>query len=850
MKERDMDKIKQFMINLLLIFTLLFVHIPVAATELVEYYVKQPIEATEFIEGQGLPKQPVQLTINKGTAEEVSVKETTDDNGRFVFKHLSPLTTEDKLLIEQGLNKLQVNVLTEEEAVQASERVMFVGEFNTEGLVEDTEENTTGAPGSETDQTVEEGTVEELGETSTKDNSTNDETTQEGTSEEATAGTDTEENKTEGDLEEASEQEDNSEENPDNEEELESEDTENSEDTEDESTESDSLTPRSRRARAAGDEGDPIPNQITGNTASVSNVNGFLQAMGNRQVEVVNLNANITLNANQSKDPRLRNIATNSGQKVIDGQGRYSLIMNTNGEESINIASGQTMIVQNIPNMYRESNNWRERGFNGLFSLNAGAILNVANSTYNSGGLGTRGNRHIYHLADGDAATVRFFGTVTINNHSRIIDYPRALEVKAVEITPGASLQVNGAGIFFQDMKAGGPGYTGIHVQSGGSLNMNLWTNEFGMYFDGNSRNPKIQVDSGAAFNVYADSSIRSIIQIGGDVIVQFIINQPESVVLQQNQGNNMYMYDGVIGRNAKNPTTGIRFFLSNVTLTRTGNLQGGLQTFTTTPQHTPANPGTFTTTILNENGRRTYYSGLFDKQLSKLEFTTAVTSTVIEVNDILDYHTTITGKATAGSTVTVTDGNISKTGQTDAQGNFTISLDRPFNGGTELTFTAQKDGTRPIGSTTKTVIKTTLAIESVGKMNFGTHPFSMSNQTYKLEEPLTVNVRDSHPSNLPERNWWVTAQVTETFKTGDNKKLDDILFYNNGRGDTSLARGAVEVFNKKEAAYNQATGVSSKTWKKGNNNFVVKVNPLLKGATTNKEYKATVQWTLVNGPR
>lgn len=398
-------------------------------------------------------------------------------------------------------------------------------------------------------------------------------------------------------------------------------------------------------------------------------------------------------------------------------------------------------------------------------------------------------------------------------------------------------------------MKGGGQGYTGIHVQNGGSLNMNLWTNEFGMYFDGNSRNPKIQVDSGAAFNVYADSSIRSIIQVGGDVIVQFIINQPESVVLQQNQGNNMYMYDGVIGRNPKNPITGIRFFLSNVTLTRTGNLQGGLQTFTTTPQHTPANPGIFTTTILNENGRRTYYSGLFDKQLSKLEFTTAVTSTVIEVNDILDYHTTITGKATAESIVTVTDGNISKTGQTDAQGNFTISLDRPFKGETELTFTAQKDGTRPIGSTTKKVIKTTLAIESVGKMNFGTHPFSMTNKTYKLEEPLTVNVRDSHPSNLPKRNWWVTAQVTETFKTRDNKKLDDILFYNNGRGDTSLARGAVEVFNKKEAAYNQATGVSSKTWKKGNNNFVVKVNPLLKGATTNKEYKATVKWTLVNGP-
>lgn len=841
MKEREMDKIKQLTINLFLIFTLLFVHIPVAATELVEYYVKQPIEATELIEGRGLPKQPVQLTINKGTAEEVSVRETTDDNGRFVFKHLSPLTTEDKLLIEQGVNKLQVNVLTEKEAVQAPERVMFIGEFNTEGLVEDTEENATGAADSETDQT-EEATVEEPGENTTEDNSANDETTQEGTSEEATAGTDAEENATEGDSEEE----------PENEEDSESEVTEDEaiEDDEDESTESDSLTPRSRRTRAAGDEGDPIPNQVTGNTASVSNVNGFLQAMGNRQVEVVNLNANITLNANQSKDPRLRNIATNSGQKVIDGQGRYSLIMNTNGEESINIASGQTMIVQSIPNMYRESNNWRERGFNGLFSLNAGAILNVANSTYNSGGLGTRGNRHIYHLADGDAATVRFFGTVTINNHSRIIDYPRALEVKAVEITPGASLQVNGAGIFFQDMKGGGPGYTGIHVQSGGSLNMNLWTNEFGMYFDGNSRNPKIQVDSGAAFNVYADSSIRSIIQVGGDVIVQFIINQPESVVLQQNQGNNMYMYDGVIGRNPKNPITGIRFFLSNVTLTRTGNLQGGLQTFTTTPQHTPANPGIFTTTILNENGRRTYYSGLFDKQLSKLEFTTAVTSTVIEVNDILDYHTTITGKATAGSTVTVTDGNISKTGQTDAQGNFTIRLDRPFNGGTELTFTAQKDGTRPIGSTTKTVIKTTLAIESVGKMNFGTHPFSMTNKTYKLEEPLTVNVRDSHPSNLPERNWWVTAQVTETFKTRDNKKLDDILFYNNGRGDTSLARGAVEVFNKKEAAYNQATGVSSKTWKKGNNNFVVKVNPLLKGATTNKEYKATVKWTLVNGPR
>lgn len=834
--ENDMDKIKQLTVNLLLIFTLLFVHIPVTATEMVEFYVKQPVEATELIEGQGLPKQPVQLTINKGTAEEVSVRETTDDNGRFVFKHLSPLTTEDKLLIEQGLNKLQVNVLTEEEAVQAPERVRLVGEFNTEGLVEDTEENMESTADSATDQTVEES------EENTIEDSTDDEQTQEGTSEADAEGTDAEENATEGDSEEE----------PENEEDPESEDTEEEavEDGEEESAETDSLMPRSRKPRAAGDEGDPIPNQIRGNTANVSNVNGFLQAMGNRQVEVVKLNANITLNANQSKDPRLRNITTSTGQKVIDGQGRYSLIMNTNGEESINIASGQTMIVQNLSNMYRESNNWRGGGFNGLFSLNAGAVLNVANSTYNSGGLGTRGNRHIYHLADGDAATVRFFGTVTINNHSRIIDYPRALEVKAVEITPGASLQVNGAGIFFQDMKAGGPGYTGIHVQSGGSLNMNLWTNEFGMYFDGNSRNPKIQVDSGAAFNVYVDSSIRSLIQIGGHVVVRFIIDQPESVVLQQNQGNNMYMYDGEIGRDAKNPTTGIRFFLSNVTLTRTGNLQGGLRTFTTTPQHTPANPGTFTTTILNENGRRTYYSGLFDKQLSKLEFTTAITSTVVEVNDILDYHKTITGKATAGSTVTVTDGNMSKTGQTDGQGNFTIRLDRPFNGGTELTFTAQKDGTRPIGSISKTVIKTTLAIENVGKMNFGTHPFSMTNKTYKLEEPLTVNVRDSHPSNLPERNWWVTAQVTETFKTRDNKKLDDILFYNNGRGDTSLARGAVEVFNKKEATYNQATGVSSKTWKKGNNNFVVKVNPLLKGATTNKEYKATVKWTLVNGPR
>lgn len=834
--ENDMDKIKQLTVNLLLIFTLLFVHIPVTAIEMVEFYVKQPVEATELIEGQGLPEQPVQLTINKGTAEEVLVRETTDDNGRFTFKYLSPLTTEDKLLIEQGLNKLQVNVLTEEEAVQAPERVRLVGEFNTEGLVEDTEENMGSTADSETDQTVEES------EENTTEDSTDDEQTQESTSEADAEGTDAEENATEGDSEEE----------PENEEDPESEDTEDEaiEDGEDESAETDSLTPRSRKPRAAGDEGDPIPNQIRGNTANVSNVNGFLQAMGNQQVEVVNLNANITLNANQSKDPRLQKITTSTGQKVIDGQGRYSLIMNTNGEESINIASGQTMIVQNIPNMYRESNNWRERGFNGLFSLNAGAILNVANSTYNSGGLGTRGNRQIYHLADGDAATVRFFGTVTINNHSRIIDYPRALEVKAVEITPGARLQVNGAGIFFQNMQAGGPGYTGIHVQSGGSLNMNLWTNEFGMYFDGNSRNPKIQVDSGAAFNVYVDSSIRSLIQIGGHVVVRFIIDQPESVVLQQNQGNNMYMYDGEIGRDAKNPTTGIRFFLSNVTLTRTGNLQGGLRTFTTTPQHTPANPGTFTTTILNENGRRTYYSGLFDKQLSKLEFTTAITSTVVEVNDILDYHKTITGKATAGSTVTVTDGNISKTGQTDGQGNFTIRLDRPFNGGTELTFTAQKDGTRPIGSISKTVIKTTLAIESVGKMNFGTHPFSMTNKTYKLEEPLTVNVRDSHPSNLPERNWWVTAQVTETFKTRDNKKLDDILFYNNGRGDTSLARGAVEVFNKKEATYNQATGVSSKTWKKGNNNFVVKVNPLLKGATTNKEYKATVKWTLVNGPR
>ncbi|WP_347301160.1 Ig-like domain-containing protein [Dolosigranulum savutiense] len=836
-----MDKIKQLTVNLLLIFTLLFVHIPVTATEMVEFYVKQPVEATDLIEGQGLPKQPVQLTINKGTAEEVLVRETTDDNGRFVFKHLSPLTTEDKLLIEQGLNKLQVNVLTEEEAVQAPERVRLVGEFNTEGLVEDTEENMESTADSATDQTVGEAPVEESEENTTED-STDGEQTQEGTLEADAEGTDAEENATEGDSEEE----------PENEEDPESEDTEDEaiEDSEDESAETDSLTPRSRKPRAAGDEGDPIPNQIRGNTANVSNVNGFLQAMGNRQVEVVNLNANITLNANQSKDPRLQKITTSTGQKVIDGQGRYSLIMNTNGTESINIASGQTMIVQNIPNMYRESNNWRGGGFNGLFSLNAGAVLNVANSTYNSGGLGTRGNRHIYHLAAGKAATVRFFGTVTINNHSRIVDYPRAVEVKAVEITPGARLQVNGAGIFFQNMQGGGPGYTGIHVQSGGSLNMNLWTNEFGMYFDGDSRNPKIQIDSGAAFNVRVDSSIRSLIQIGGHVVVRFIINQPGSVVLQQNQGNNMYMYDGEIGRDAKNPTTGIRFYLSNVTLTRTGNLQGGLRTFTTTPQHTPANPGTFTTTILNENGRRTYYSGLFDKQLSKLEFTTAITSTVVEVNDILDYDKTITGKATPGSTVTVTDGNMSKTGQTDGQGNFTIRLDRPFNGGTELTFTAQKDGTRPIGSISKTVIKTTLAIESVGKMNFGTHPFSMTDKTYKLEEPLTVNVRDSHPSNLPERNWWVTAQVTETFKTRDNKKLDDILFYNNGRGDTSLARGAVEVFNKKEATYNQATGVSSKTWKKGNNNFVVKVNPLLKGATTNKEYKATVKWTLVNGPR
>ncbi|WP_347297623.1 Ig-like domain-containing protein [Dolosigranulum savutiense] len=836
-----MDKIKQLTVNLLLIFTLLFVHIPVTATEMVEFYVKQPVEATELIEGKGLPEQPVQLTINKGTAEEVLVRETTDDNGRFTFKYLSPLTTEDKLLIEQGLNKLQVNVLTEEEAVQAPERVRLVGEFNTEGLVEDTEENMGSTADSETDQTVEEAPVEESEENTTED-STDGEQTQEGTSEADAEGTAAEENATEGDSEEE----------PENEEDPESEDTEDEaiEDGEEESAETDSLMPRSRKSRAAGDEGDPIPNQIRGNTANVSNVNGFLQAMGNRQVEVVNLNANITLNANQSKDPRLRNITTSTGQKVIDGQGRYSLIMNTNGAESINIASGQTMIVQNIPNMYRESNNSWRVGFNGLFSLNRGAVLNVANSTYNSGGLGTRGNRQIYHLADGDAATIRFFGTVTINNHSRIVDSPRAVEVKAVEITPGARLQVNGAGIFFQDMQDGGPGYTGIHVQSGGSLNMNLWTNVFGMYFDGKSHNPKIQVDSGAAFNMYADSSIRSLIQIGGHVVVRFIINQPESVVLQQNQGNNMYMYDGEIGRDAKNPTTGIRFYLSNVTLTRTGNLQGGLRTFTTTPQHTPANPGTFTTTILNENGRRTYYSGLFDKQLSKLEFTTAITSTVVEVNDILDYHKTITGKATAGSTVTVTDGNMSKTGQTDAQGNFTIRLDRPFNGGTELTFTAQKDGTRPIGSLSKTVIKTTLAIESVGKMNFGTHPFSMTNKTYKLEEPLTVNVRDSHPSNLPERNWWVTAQVTETFKTRDNKKLDDILFYNNGRGDTSLARGAVEVFNKDEATYNQATGVSSKTWKKGNNNFVVKVNPLLKGATTNKEYKATVKWTLVNGPR
>jgi len=637
--------------------------------------------------------------------------------------------------------------------------------------------------------------------------------------------TETEE-ETEKTPEEDSEKEAESEDRPaESPEEDSTEETESEEraDTEEEIAENFSVLSQTQTQNIYQSSSAPI-DTIQGSAVTVTTSQQFTDAISNNDIEHIRLSNNINTSGTL-------NVRTRYGQKVIDANGY-----------SINIGSGQMMlsnssilnrdvrklIILNASNLY--TNNSAENG--GMIRKRDGELsLHLENVNFNANNNSSGGI-----LGSNWEGNINFHGNNIINTYNG--GYSMAF--RKVFIHQGAQVEINnynGNSVFQFERNTGtyGDGEYGIQAETNGTLNVNsnaavittnlsreilrdrILTNRFGVDSD--------VVLSGNGSNIFpVDTTVNNFIT--NPQKIDFINNQSNSTLFNSNEDIYFYLSETTLKgwnrNNMENQPSNISQPITTGQFRFSGNN-------TTNVSLTPEHPN-FSTMFTPQLRRM-----MFEKSISPIE--------VLEVADITDKSTKITGTTSANVSVKMYDknGNVIQKVESNSNGDFSFELEEPFEADIILQFQAQRGHVKS-ERVEQTVIGNRLELIGVpDTIPFESTEIRNEEMIIARENPdMTVSVMDTRSNG----DWHLTVRALAPLTDLEgNNTLDDALYYIEGDSEKIIEDEAVRVGEKIQSSNSNLQELS---WG-ADEGILLKLNPVQAQAET--EYSTTIEWTLTDGP-
>lgn len=348
------------------------------------------VKEKNIIEGNGNKAQEVELYVNDNFIGQTIV----DNNNKFKFQLNDELTDQDK-----------VKVISEDNTIHLTFKEDSENKKDFEGTYQCTKKEEE-VPSEDNSEKVNEEKESEVTEESTTEESEEVEETAED----------------EKNIEKESVEEDGTSEETDEKETDEKEESEE-EISEEENKEKSKVSTRSIQDKKVSSEelckgvneynqqnrrliGNVIPKEVTGKIQCVSNSNEFENAVTDSNVEVIVLKNDIS-------GVGSRSFSSNYGQKVLDGNG-YSLTMSNNGHLYNNKSNINDIVVKNFSKLSTTNSNQVE----GLFRANQISNLRLMNIDFNGG-----------HIGASWESIMHIYENVTLNTNAEYAAYYRFYEI-------------------------------------------------------------------------------------------------------------------------------------------------------------------------------------------------------------------------------------------------------------------------------------------------------------------------------------------------------------------------------------------------------------------------------------
>lgn len=258
---------------------------------------------------------------------------------------------------------------------------------------------------------------------------------------------------------------------------------------------------------------------------------------------------------------------------------------------------------------------------------------------------------------------------------------------------------------------------------------------------------------------------------------------------------------------------------------------------------------GTFTLDLssfsnVNTTPSNDTFPGEFRRSMRRWQFISDLDEPVID-SPIYDTDNTITGTGPVNSTIEILDSNsnILETTQTDASGNFTFNLAKPFEYNTTLGFRSRR------GELTSLIVEEVvqgnrLELESVADIIFETTEIrDEPNRLISKESNHQISVLDTRSTG----DWQLTALASGPLENEAGHTLDNSLFFLNPLDNSRqlIENQAVQVATKNQATA-QSDSIDVMSWEV-DEGFVVITNPIY--ARSESTYTTTIEWTLTDAP-
>ncbi|SOC40712.1 Ig-like domain-containing protein [Salinicoccus kekensis] len=544
------------------------------------------------------------------------------------------------------------------------------------------------------------------------------------------------------------------------------------------------------------------------NSVYVSTPSGFNDALGSKDVERIILMDHI-------QQPKPSVVESETGKKIIDGNGKSidlvnsTMILNNSRVFNTNVTE---MVIRNTNLL--TTNDDTDGGF--IKKETHSANIHLENVNFDTGNNGKNGK-----LGSSWESTINFYGSNIINTRSS----QNGMAFKQVIVHEGAKLT--------------------LHNEGNGSAfkfeNHFLRNGVFGLEIRKNS-NVEISSESKILETnlTRLGSRVKNIIQDGAQVI--FKGNHSDNLFDIDTNTSFMVTNAKLVSFNNENPNGGLFSVrgLFGIPIDASFEVYNVVRKYWYKKDRIEKKPDVSVeiqedkfTLDSNSNIRRMD----LEQPIYELE--------PFEVDAVSDTHAMITGKTRPRATVIIYDienVELAKT-ESDSEGNFSFTLKEheklkdKVEAGTVLTFKGELDNAQ--AETEMTVQGNRLQfIEPPPDIIFETAEIKNEEKIIKRESPHydfeVVNTRKNS-------DWKLTAQAVEPLNDGNGNELRNTInyFYEDGNS-TPMEKEPIKVVSK------NTNGTQQVSWGP-DEGILLKMNPIR--AEADKEYSATINWTLSDGP-